>query len=235
MRISSKIFLPLFVVVAVFGVLSLFALKTNAQSASQMVITWHAYGSYVPPSYTGKAIPNQESKISATLALVANGKPVNLSGQTIYWYLNDTLIGGGVGDTYVVFSPFGTAPAYLTLRAEIPSYNGNLLLHDVSIPLFSPKTVIEATHPSASFTNDPITLQGTPYFFYISDASALSYVWSVNGQTPAAAENPDVLQMNIDPSTPSGSSFETSLTITNPNDHVSADDSTNIIYVKSLQ
>jgi hypothetical protein len=233
-RVAIFLFLPIITIVGIFGMTSFTALKANAQTASQMVITWRAYGSYVPPAYTGKAIPNQESQLTATLTLVANGKSTNLSGQTIYWYLNDTLIGGGVGKNYIVFSPFGTAPAYLTLRAEIPNYNGTTLMHDIQIPLFSPKAVIEASHPSEQLANNPVTLQATPYFFYTSDPSSLSYVWSVNGQTPSAAENPETLQISIDPSTPSGSSFGTSLTITNPNDHVSADDSTNIVYVKSL-
>ena len=234
MRISLKFSFFSFLVIVLLGTFSLLASKTSAQAIPQMAITWHAYGSYIPSGYLGKALPNQESKISASLALIINGRSIALSGQTVYWYLNDTLIGGGTGKTYIIFSPLGTAPAYLTLRAEIPSYNGNLLMHDVQIPLINPNAVIEASHPSEQFMGTNIVLRGVPYFFYVSDPSTLSYSWSVNGETSAAKENPDVLQMNIDPSTPSGSSFNTSLTIRNTNDNTSGNDSTNIIYIKQL-
>jgi hypothetical protein len=213
--------------------ITLFFSMAHAQStAPQMVVTWKAYGSYIPPEYPDKALPNQESKISASLALIANGHLVDLSNQTIYWYLDDTLIESGVGDSVVIFSPFGTAPAFLDLEVELPNFNGALLTHNIQIPLINPKAVIEAPHPSGQLSGNPITIQGAPYFFYTSSADDLSYAWSVNGQTPAAAENPQTLQVSLGPSTPSGSSISIGLTITNPNDQTTADDSTEIIYMK---
>ena len=207
--------------------------QAKAQStAPQMVVTWQAYGSYIPPEYAGKALPNQESELTASLELLSNGKPVGLSGQTIYWYLNNTLIASN--KSYIIFSALGTPPAFLTLKVELPNYNGNLLTHQVQIPLVSPKAIIKAPHPTAQIAGSPIVLQATPYFFYISDARVLSYAWSVNGQTSAAAENPQILQINLDPSTPSGSSLDVSLVITNPNDSTSGNDLTNVIYVKQL-
>ena len=200
----------------------------------QMVVTWQAYGSYVPPNYGGKALPNQESRITASLELLLNGKSVDLSGQTIYWYLNNTLIDSGVGDQYIVFSPFGTAPSLLALEAELPSYNGNLLTRQVQIPLVGPKAVIEAPHPQAQLSGNPIVVAGTPYFFYVSDPGALSYAWLVDGQTSASAENPQTLQINLDPTIQSGSSLNISLTITDPASLVNGNDSTNVTYVRQL-
>jgi hypothetical protein len=235
MRIGFKIFLlPLFILVIFSAAFFSPAQIASAQATPQMVVTWQAYGSYIPPSYHDKALPNQESKLTASLALFLGGKLIDLSQQTIYWYLNDVLIASGVGKQYIIFSPFGTAPAYLTLKAELPSYNGNILIHEVQIPLISPKAVIEAPHPSGQFSGNPIILTATPYFFYTADPGTLSYVWSVNSQTSAAAENPQTLQLNIDPATPSGSFFDVLLTITDPNSLMSGDDSTNIVYVKQL-
>lgn len=234
MKSGSEISTPFFVVAIVIGMCFFLTPGARAQVAPQMIITWQAYGSYVPPQYKDKSLPNQESKLTASLELLLNGKPINLSGQTIYWYLNDSLIDSGVGEQYIIFSPFGTAPAFLNLEAELPSYNGNLLIHQIQIPLVSPKAVIEAPHPTGQFFGNPITLQGTPYFFYTSDPATLSYAWSVNGQTSAAAENPQTLQISLDPATPSGSSLNISLAITNPNDSLSGNDSTNVIYVKQL-
>jgi len=214
----------------------LFLLNARAQSTPpQVVVTWQAYGSYIPPGYIGKALPNQRSEIVASLEVLSNGKPVDLSGQTIYWYQNETLIGGGTGKQRIIFYPFGSAPAFLTLEVQLPGYNNeSLLIHDVQIPLISPKAVIEAPHPSGQLSGDPIVLQGTPYFFYTSNAGMLSYSWSVNGETSAAAENPETLQINLDPSTPSGSSLAVSLTITDTQNSMASNDSTNIVYVKQL-
>ena len=207
----------------------------NAQSsAPQMVMTWQAYGSYVPAGYKDKALPNQESELTASLALLSNGKPVDLSGQTIYWYLDNTPIGNTLGGQYIIFSPIGTAPAFLTLKAELPNYHGNLLTHDIQIPLVSPKAVIASPHPTGQSSQNPITLRGVPYFFYTSDPSTLSYAWSVNGQVSTSTENPGTLQINLDPAMSSGSSLAISLSIVNPNDSMSSNDSTNIVYLKQL-
>lgn len=225
--ISAGVLLP----VILFSGLSL----AHGQSAEpQMVVTWKAYGSYVPPTYTDKALPNQESRLTASLMLLVNGKPVDLSRETVYWYLNNTLISSGVGNQSIIFSPFGKAPSYMDLEAELPSYNGATLTHDIQIPLVTPKAVIESPHPSGQSSENPIILQGIPYFFYVSDPGELSYAWSVNGQSPTTAENPQTLQVSLDPSTPSGSSLNVGLTITNPNDRTSAEDSTTVIYIKQL-
>ncbi len=232
MKVQGKIFLSIFT-----GAILAFSLfpRANAQTASpQMVVTWKAYGSYIPPEYGDKALPNQESRLTASLDLLVDGYPVNLSGQTIYWYLNDNLIDSGVGDQSIIFPTLGTAPGFLTLKAELPSYNGNILVHEIQIPFITPKAVIEAPHPSGQFSGNPIVLQGTPYFFYISNPGSLAYSWAVNGQTATAAENPQTLQMSIDPSTQSGATFTVTLSITNPGDGANANDSTSVVYIKQL-
>ena len=158
MRIDFKIFLLPFFVLIVFSAAFFSPIqRANAQAAPQMVVTWQAYGSYVPPAYRDKALPNQESRLTASLALFSDGKLVDLSQQTIYWYLNDILIERRRQAIYC-FSPFGTAPAYLTLKAELPSYNGNILIHEIQIPLVGPKAVIDAPHPSGQFSEDPVVL-----------------------------------------------------------------------------
>lgn len=209
----------------------------HAQTAAlgpQFLVTWQAAGSYVPPGYPDKALPNQISQISASVELISNGHLADLSGQTIYWYENDILIGGGQGTQHIVFPPIGTAPNSITLKVELPSYNGAFLIHETQIPLVQPKAVIEAQHPEGQFSNNPLLLQATPYFFNTSDPSSLAYAWSVNGASPSTAENPTILQANISPSTPSGSAFTISLTITNPADKMTANDSTELTYTKQL-
>jgi hypothetical protein len=221
-------------------VFSLFFLGTIASvsaqttNAPQFMLTWQAHNSYIPPGYPDKAIPNFASTITASLALISAGKPIDLSGQTIYWYQNDTLIGGGLGVQNLTFTPFGGAPTFVTLKVELPAYNGNLLIHEVQIPVVQPKAVIEVQHPTAQFSVNPITLLATPYFFDIANPSALSYTWSVNGTSPSSAENPESLIMNVGPNPQSGATFAVSLTITDPTTQMNANDSTELTYVKQL-
>jgi hypothetical protein len=208
----------------------------RAQTADQpqMLITWAAQGSYVPPEYPDKALPNTTSKITASLELVSGGGVVNLSDQTIYWYENDTKIGGGQGVGSILFSPFGGAPSFVFLKAEIPSYNGNVLMHVVQIPIVQPKAVIETNHPESRFRTNPLNLRGTPYFFNVSDPSSLSYVWSVNGMSPTAAIDPQVLELSVSPGTPSGSTFAATLSVADPKMQMGATDSTNLTYAPQL-
>lgn len=230
---SSGILKKIAVIIGIFAVIGLF-LKSQAQTTAdpQFLMTWTAEGSYVPPNYIGKALPSQASRITASLALIANGQQLNLKNQTIYWYLNDTLIGGGKGAQNISFSPFGGAPNFMTLKVELPSYNGNLLLHAIQIPLVQPKAVIETQHVNGQFSANPLTLTGTPYYFNVRTPSELSYQWTVNGNQPSTSENPETLQVNLDPSTPQGTSLAISLRINNPSDSMSAVDSTNLTYVK---
>lgn len=208
--------------------------RAQTANAPQFLLTWQATGSYVPPGYQGKALPNLISTINASMELIQNGKPVDLSDQTIYWYQNDILIGGGTGTRHISFTSFGGAPNFITLKVELPSYNGGLLLHEIQIPIVQPKAVIGAQHPSGQFSGNPLTLQATPYFFNVTDPSSLSYIWSVDGVTATAAENPNVLQVNLGANTAPGTVFAVNLTITNSTDETTANDATNLTYVPSL-
>ena len=203
--------------------------QTPAQP--QLLITWQAGESYVPPGYHDKALPNTTSRITASAALISAQGSLDLSNQTIYWYQNDTLIGNG---PTVTFEPFGGAPNFITLKAQIPSYNGNILVNAIQIPVVQPKAVIEANHPTAQFNNSSLALQGTPYFFNVADASSLAYAWSVNGASPSAAIDPQTLDLSVNPNTAAGSSFATTLSITDPQRRMSASDEVNLAYLKQL-
>src|SRR5437660_1114929 len=72
-------------------------LSAHAQSPSpQPVITWRAY-TYAPAGFSGKILAVPRSRMDASLALIDQGKIVNLKNYTVHWYLNDHFIDGGVG------------------------------------------------------------------------------------------------------------------------------------------
>ncbi len=239
--ILKKIAFASFITTALMsgGAFLLVAPTAHAQNTTNIspifLITWKTTGSYIPSFYIGKALPTYGSKITASLELVSpQGKILNLSGQTIYWYENDGLIGGGVGVRQVTFPPLGNAPNTANLRVTIPNYNGAYLVHAINIPMVLPETVIYAPYPNGRFTQNPVTVQAIPYFFNIADPSGLSYSWSVNGQAGSNAENPETAQITLPQGTQSGTSINTSLSVENPNDSTIATANANLIYESQL-
>lgn len=209
---------------------------TKAQTASspQFLITWKTTGSYIPSFYQGKALPTYGSQITASLEIISQGKIVNLSNQTIYWYLQDTLIGGGVGVQTLTFPPLGEPPSSLQLKVELPYYASGYLIHTIDIPMVKPEAVIDAPYPSGQFSQNPVTLTALPYFFNTSAPSNLSYVWSVNNQQGSNTENPETAQITLPQGTASGATLAVSLSITNSNDSTAATANQNLTYESQL-
>jgi hypothetical protein len=213
----------------------LFTASTAIAAGPQFLITWKATGSYAPSLYQGKVLPTYGSQITASLEIVsASGNIADISGKTIYWYLNDTLLGGGTGVQRITFPPFGDAPNAMTLKVELPNYNGSFLIHTVTIPMAQPHAVIEAPYPAGQFSLNPVTVTALPYFFNVSSPNNLSYSWSVNSQTGSNSENPNMAQITLPAGTPAGTSFAVSLQVQNPTDATQAAASTNLIYQPSL-
>ncbi len=223
------IFIALIFAVIVFS----FGRSASAQQARpQFLFTWHAENSYVPSFYKGKIIPGSQSQITAAFELVENGKIINVSGQPIYWYLDNTLIGGGTGIQQVTFSPFGRAPEVETLKVDLPNYSGGYLIHEIGIPVFNPSAVIETPYPDNQFSGQAVTTTALAYFFNTPEKN-LSFTWSVNGQSGSNTESPDVLQVNFPNQTPSGSTVAISLRIQNTRQTANA--SKTLVYQKQLQ
>ena len=215
------------VTIAVF----LLLIVPQAHAANpQFLVTWKATGSYIPSAYIGKALPTYGSEITASLEMISNGKMINLSGQTIYWYLNSTLLGGGVGAQTITFPPLGEAPNAMVLEVDLPNYNGAFLIDTVAIPMVEPQAVIYAPYPSGQFSSNPVTIAAIPYFFNIGSPDNLSYSWSVNSQTGSNAENPEQAEITLPAGTTAGTSFAVSLSVENPGDSTQATAAENLIY-----
>jgi hypothetical protein len=208
--------------------------QTTSITGPQFLMTWQALNTYAPPSYAGKVLPNQGSQIVASLEVISKGSSVSLAGQTIYWYLNDNLLGGGVGIQKIIFRPYGTAPNTLTLKVELPDYPGGLLAHEIAIPVVQPQAVIETSYPQNQFTALPVVAQALPYFFNASSAAPFSFTWSVNGQPVTSAENPQTIQIALPQSTPPGFAVAITLNIKDANDSTVATANANLVYQKQL-
>lgn len=237
----SRIMLKKAVLVGTFTLIfasSAFFSLAHAQTAATaptFLITWKTTGSYIPSFYTGKALPTYGSKITASLELISpQGKIIDLSGQTIYWYANDNLIGGGTGVQQVTFPPIGDAPNSTNLRVTLPYYSSGYLIHAINIPMVLPEAVIYAPYPNGEFSQNPVSLEAFPYFFNISNPAGLSYAWSVNGQSGSNAENPETADVTLPQGTQSGTTVDAAVNIENPNDSTVATANANLTYESQL-
>lgn len=173
-------------------------LVASAQTATppDLVITWRATDSSVPSTYLDKALPGVGSPITASAEVVLNGALVNLSSQTIYWYLDGNLIGGGTGEQTISF----TAPGFVeiaSLRAEVPNYSSGALINTAHIQMVNPEAVIIVPYPNGEYTGSSIAAQAAPYFFSTSQLDELYYQWVVNGQAVTTQENPQDLTIDL--------------------------------------
>jgi len=217
-----------------FSILSLFLIPrgTNAQTAGpHVVITWHAGQSYVPPGYVGKALPGGSSLISASLEILSGGKPADLSGLPIYWYLNDDLVANGIGKQSISFTSLNPGQI-MQLRVQIPNYPSGEIIKTILIPVVNPKAVIVAPYPLNSFPASPAHLTVLPYFFSILSPASLSFSWTVNGTPENIPENPSEADIAIPQGTPSGSVIPVSIDVTNPLDSTVASASLSLTYAQ---
>ncbi len=190
--------------------LALCAPGAHAAGGPQLLITWKATGSAAPANYAGKILPGVGTPVTASVAVISAGRPVNLSGRTIYWYLDDNFLAGGIGTQTIVFNAVGHVEI-MALRAEIVGYPGGSLISTVHIPVANPQVVIVAPYADNMFSGPAVMVHAEPYYFPVIDLPNLVLAWSVNGQSVTNRENPEDLTINVDASTPAGYSLLISL------------------------
>ena len=170
--------------------------QTVPASGPNIMLTWKS-SSYVPPAFLGKDMPTTNSLITASAELIDNGKAIDVSRQNIYWYQDNNFLDGGIGKQRISFRVPDTGGGTISLRVEFPEYSKGGQLKTIDIPIVKPEIVIESPFPGGKFSSSPLTLIGQPYFFNVSSLSQLGFSWSVNGQSPQGAENPQALNIKF--------------------------------------
>lgn len=199
-------------VIGALGALLFFLV--HAQEGPRLMITWRAVG-YAPPTYQGKILPTANSFIVAALELVDGGKLADLSGKTVYWYLNGELLEGGEGVQRVAFRTQRIVGSKVKVRVQIPDYGGEAFVKTIEISTVRPEVTIEAPFPEGRAVGSPVKVRGVPYFFNTTDAAAFSYSWKANGKTPEDVVNPELLEVNLSPETPDGFPINITLEVKN--------------------
>jgi hypothetical protein len=172
------------------------AFTAGAQTGADephLLITWRPQV-YVPPGYTGRALPTANSRVTASVALIDNGRIADLSGETIYWYVNDKFVEGGANRQTVDFRVPDRMNTLVDLRVNVQSYKGGVL-KTVEIPVFSPAVVIDAPFPRRQTPNGRFSVRAVPYFFNLKTTALLAVRWKVNGEDRVSESDPFLLTL----------------------------------------
>lgn len=183
-------------------------------SAAEMHITWRAQ-TYAPPTYAGKLLPTAGARVTASVLVVQNGKLLDLTGKTIYWYLNDEFIEGGDNQQTIEFRvPKDKNGTIADLMVRLPDTAGGLV-NTIDIPIIAPQVAIDAPFPRGVVTGPSFRVRARAYFFNTPSPAFLSYSWGVNGKEPSA-EDPENLSVAIEPGSTPGLPIMLNLNVKNP-------------------
>lgn len=183
-------------------------------SAAEMHITWRAQ-TYAPPTYIGKLLPTAGARVTASVFAVQNGKLLDLTGKTVYWYLDDEFIEGGANQQTVEFRvPKDKNGTIAELMVRLPNTAGGLV-NTIDIPIVAPHVAIDAPFPRGVVSGPSFRVRARAYFFNTPSPAFLSYSWAVNNKEPSA-EDPENLSVGIEPGSTPGSSILLNLNVKNP-------------------
>ncbi len=165
-----------------------------AVTPASIDIVWEG-DTYRPPFYIGRPLPNGQSALTAIAFphITVNGKEVAGSDLVYSWKVNDTLLDtqSGYGKSSIEITPprFGAA---FTLSVTATSRDGTRGASNmITIAPRTPTAVFyenaallgvrfdRAAAGSYPFPSDEISFIAYPLF--VTDASALSYSWSLDG------------------------------------------------------
>ena len=156
----------------------------TAQAASdpidtEAIITWQAETS-VPASYHGKALPNQTSPITFSVAVLEDGALINPANYPIRWYVDTVFLASGSG-LQTIRIPTERLPKTRTqVRVEI--------LREAPLSKITKSITVQRTKPSILFSTpaksslraSAISIQALPYFF--TGTQQPNFSWRVDGQ-----------------------------------------------------
>jgi hypothetical protein len=200
-----------------FGVLIVLspAFRADAQVGgpdSRILLTWRPQV-YAPPDFTGRLLPTARSRITASVAVIENGRPQSLAGQSIYWYMNDQFIESGRNKETVSFLAPDRVNTSLDLMVRLPDYKGGTL-KTITIPVVPPHAVIDAPFPRGVFASYAFTVRALPYFFNAPSLFSLNFDWRVADQKVVDAENPNILNVAYQGALAPGARSDITLLIT---------------------
>jgi hypothetical protein len=192
---------------------------TSAQTSIQFLTSWQAQ-SYAPFWYQGKIFPTRGTPVEISFELLNKGKATDLSQTKIRWYVNEQLSanednGLGLKTLKIVIPDY--AGHETNVRIAIVNYlGGDTLYKNIAIPVVAPETVIEAPYADRKIGFGQSVFKAAPFFFNVKNLDNLSIDWSTGEQeVENQSTNSWLLNLNIEPTTPSGAAISLSAEIKN--------------------
>ena len=223
--------LPFLISITILTALAGYSAK--AQTEPFILITWKALN-YAPANFEGKVLPMQNSPIVASVALLQNGKFIDISKMQIKWSVNSQQLQSGTGLQTIIFQEpdLGGGSNSTDITVEIPNYPGGSILNTISISPTQPKAVIDAPYPNLQFASSQLNITAVPYFFNVNNISGLDISWMVNSVSPTDLTDPSSLQIKFGQQLQNGTVLPINLNITQISDSLfgKASSDINLIY-----
>jgi len=181
MTVSSRF---LMVVVSIFIIFTTYNLISSKAASPQVLLSWEATSSYVPADYPGKALPSPLSPVIVKVGVFQDGKMVDLSSYTIRWFLDEYSSSQGKGVTSFTIPPaLRTNKDSYKIRVELLDYDPRAVLSKaVSIPIISPKVVINGGKNAKYVSFGDNSFEAIPFYFNISQKTQLRYSWTAGNK-----------------------------------------------------
>jgi hypothetical protein len=209
-------FLAFIAIVLSCSSFSALAQVQTAPSGPTPWITWRA-ATYIPSAFAGRALPSPGSDVVVAIDMIQNGVPMDLSKETIYWYVDDNYVTGGTGLARTsITMPDILSQEGVAVRVSLPQFAGGTA-KTINIPIALAQAVMTVLppDPAAADPNASFNLLAEPYFFTVNDPSELTIGWTVNGQAPSTHDDPTHLQIAVPAGTPSETALAVHLRIEN--------------------
>ncbi|MDD5430991.1 MAG: hypothetical protein PHP03_02090 [Candidatus Pacebacteria bacterium] len=171
----------------------------SAQTQPEFIISWRT-NAYVPSTYAGKIIPSAGSMVDISFDVLENGKLIDVSGKKIKWSSSGKTLQTGTGLKNIIFTISSTETSEKSISISIADYKGATLDKTISIPIASPKIIIDAPIPGKEISiGQDYTFRALPYFFNVPSLSNLSFEWQMGGQNLEQTNplRPDILSANL--------------------------------------
>ncbi len=183
----------------IWGIISIFtsvlflAAPTFAQTAKpapvEIMLTWSATQSLVPPEYPGRILPSPTGTTLIAAQLLENQKLVLDPTITYQWYVHNTLTASGPGVTSLALHS-EEYPGNIQIRVRIFNYKEYAPIEaSLYIPQGRPSVVITTPFPNNVVRLSGTLLEAFPYFFPAKNLEEVAFTWQVGEYTQATPRN----------------------------------------------
>lgn len=186
-----------FIIIFIFLLVSLYAIPYTlyAQPKVDFILDWST-GTYIPPTYPGKALPTLNSSIKVTA--IPTAKLTTDPSLFFYnWFFDNRIVNSASGQGKTDFS-FLANTSYndkYQIGVKILDQEGKLLVQkNISIKTVKPELILyslqeggrndtERILESARFVyGQKINFTAAPYFFNVKNLKDLDFIWQLDDQ-----------------------------------------------------